>query len=1072
MLYRLRHLAATAAVFSLAACGGSDKVTVVEKEPTPEKVILYTEVDQLPVGGVTLRNGEHRVHITTSGLHDLFLVDQGASFAIELDSQPFDSECNIVNGSGVAVGRDIRNISISCIDIDSPPIFYDLDDIKHSYAFNVFQRFNVEDLEEDPITVSLRIDAIPDGAIFSNEPMVTLINNPFDGSTYYELEFKADRPGLYQIMLVATTQTGETEQLFTAELENSSPSIDGFRLVPSDPVATQDLSLQNISIYDDETRDLQPSNIQWFVNDAMVASGADAVTLAANAFVKGDTVRAKLIVTDGVNTVEDERSVVIGDERGTFSFEAMPSFLTEGEALEFDIQWVDPDNDPFPANVTFNGPEGATIDGQGHVVWQTPALQFDSQVYRFSINNNDQSGSGNSAIITLQRPQKSAIVTRTRTTINHSSTFNTLALSNPDDNGMQKIYASNYNSGSSVFSFNYSNDNYTQDWAYPYALNSTNNINDLKVDDINGDAIDDIFIISDRVLIIIDGDTHRVLAQTNFDHTLASMVVADIDNDQQLDIVISTRNEPVLYIVHADDLNTYSEISSPRIGGQIMIGNVDADPALEIITLAGAVYDGVSLKNEWFYAESFGWKMLAGDLDSDGIDEIVAFYHDNSIRIFNAETKALLHTQVLDVCGGDIGNLVGGDEPELVLSLCGFNQGMHAYRWDGTSLSEVWSTSIANISSIRQLQVGNVDDDANAEIVFRYERYPNSGSLSIIDASQPNELQWQDSLWSNFNSGFNAAGVIPDTVDKAIFLNEYYEAPISTESGARVISLTATGDALVSGRLDDFRLRADTMTLADINGDDFPEWVVGFNQRCIGLDAVLQSSLWDSGSLRSGCEKLNAIDLNDDKAQEVSFIHSGVLEIHDTFNDVIVWTSDNNDRVIDYVFANMDGDSDNEIVLSTNSAIKVYNKVQGQYSLLSTIEGPYTLFDSLDSDSDGAEELVIYHRNNRSIQLFELLDSRLEVKKTIPLTQGQYGVRKVVASTDSDGKPSLLLVLPGNSFNSFSIESIAVDSATINWSTPYLIGRADSVTIKPGFTNDNGSKGLLLGTDRALMIIR
>ena len=84
-------------------------------------------------------------------------------------------------------------------------------------------------------------------------------------------------------------------------------------------------------------------------------------------------------------------------------------------------------------------------------------------------------------------------------------------------------------------------------------------------------------------------------------------------------------------VLSAHDLGVLWTASSERppfgneFGGEtVAVGNVDADPALEIVTSSGYVYDGVRRELDWKYEKEFSERTVTlGDLDGDGVQEII-----------------------------------------------------------------------------------------------------------------------------------------------------------------------------------------------------------------------------------------------------------------------------------------------------------------------------------------------------------------------------------------------------------------------------------------------------------------
>lgn len=101
------------------------------------------------------------------------------------------------------------------------------------------------------------------------------------------------------------------------------------------------------------------------------------------------------------------------------------------------------------------------------------------------------------------------------------------------------------------------------------------------------------------------------------------LTVADMDADGSLD-VLSVSEFPGLGISVYRFGTDEAIWSDPELAATFAgKGQLDADPALEIVTTSGLIVDGATGETEFEFAGGFGSTVLVGNVDSDSGDEIV-----------------------------------------------------------------------------------------------------------------------------------------------------------------------------------------------------------------------------------------------------------------------------------------------------------------------------------------------------------------------------------------------------------------------------------------------------------------
>lgn len=967
-----------ATVLIISACG-DDKEKVVQVPAQADKVMLIASFDSVPEGGVLLRNGEQQVRIESDGVHQLFLVAQGETFALEVAEPPYDSQCDISNGEGTATGMDVRDIVVHCYDIDSAPILNTPEEaIESSYKRQSYVFFFAMDIEGAEMAFSTSLVSAPEGATFIEEAYIRPHDNYHPSPPYqsYVLIFHADTVGDYRFTISASDGSSISSKEILVTLQNQPPSIFNVDIQPTAPNTLDILELPYLWFSDLE--DEVTNNIQWYVNDTLVLEGAEKGELAAEYFSKGDTVKVVVTASDGSNEVSQEDTTVIGDAEGRLSLINMPKLIAEGELVEFDIVWEDPDNDSIPTGIVLQGPTGASVDAAGKVSWQVPDLAFSSQQFEFSFSVADTDQAPVSGFIEAIGTEKNAPIVRTSTAVTtQGSHLKLLATASPDINGVQKIYASD---GSNlVFSLQYDNGGFHQDWAYPYNLIDNGTIRSISLADVDGDNTDDLLVAGGKTVAIINGRSGQLIGKHEYDFHILDIEAADFNNDGNLQVAILLTqshhsSNQTLYLARATELADYQIVVGTRYGRRLAVGNVDSDPALEIIASAGSVYDGVTLTNEWLRSTEFGDYLAVGDLDNDGIDEIIGATSDK-LSVFSAASKERLHQISATTCSLQTADVLDDAAYEVLIGPC-YGEGLKAYQWTNNALMPVWTADDSTETS-HHLSAGDVDGDGNIEIVYQSNYRQARGSIGVIEPAAATLPQWIDTEQSGFRSGFWAGGIQTGGTEAftAVFLATQWSSANFNDSGTRVVRINASGELTISPQLDGNTGSGSGMVLIDTDNNE-QRWLVGLSRYCAVIDPDTSATEWSSGpnSFSNACRNIKAVDTDGDGISEAAFINNGRLEIHNIAEQRLLWSSDLNYQVIDFEIANLDEDVDLEIAISSHNSSRIYDRNNDTYVLLASSDRGLQFHTSYDIDQDGNQELVATD-SRRPTKAVEFIDS-------------------------------------------------------------------------------------------------
>ncbi|MCE5252534.1 hypothetical protein LLG96_20215 [bacterium] len=167
----------------------------------------------------------------------------------------------------------------------------------------------------------------------------------------------------------------------------------------------------------------------------------------------------------------------------------------------------------------------------------------------------------------------------------------------------------------------------------------------IFVDDIDSDGEPEIVAYTTQGNIFIYGYRNHDLKYRTPEQTylgISCMIVANIDDDPQKEILFIA-NKPGLpgKLVQFDPKSQFEEWTSTQVytATDMVIGNVDTDPEVEIILNSGTILSSKFKNVKWESDIPLGDRLYLIDVDSDGILELVTEYEQSYIRIIDVDER-------------------------------------------------------------------------------------------------------------------------------------------------------------------------------------------------------------------------------------------------------------------------------------------------------------------------------------------------------------------------------------------------------------------------------------------------
>ncbi len=197
---------------------------------------------------------------------------------------------------------------------------------------------------------------------------------------------------------------------------------------------------------------------------------------------------------------------------------------------------------------------------------------------------------------------------------------------------------------------------------------------EVFVADIDADGVLEIVAYSEfGDILFFKADDYRLIWRSGEEEyaTISAMVVADVDDDPQMELVFCGEAAPdvtgyvplrrggsqeererereanVSRLFVYDCLHLFVEWNSePGLAAQsIAVGDLDADGIQEIALSSGFVLDASYRRVEWRFSEGFGSKVGYADVDGDGIPELIGEYESPTrprrfLRYFDVDLQS------------------------------------------------------------------------------------------------------------------------------------------------------------------------------------------------------------------------------------------------------------------------------------------------------------------------------------------------------------------------------------------------------------------------------------------------
>jgi hypothetical protein len=266
----------------------------------------------------------------------------------------------------------------------------------------------------------------------------------------------------------------------------------------------------------------------------------------------------------------------------------------------------------------------------------------------------------------------------------------------------------------------------------------------LGVADIRGDARRELVVAltSGQILVYDQVSKLPLLSFSTGLAGLRGLALRDLGGDGKSELIVT--NEPAS---GTPTLRVFTGSGGlgwqvPGVGGRdVVVGQMDADPSLEIAVTGGSVVDAASRAVQWTWPAGFGKDVEAADIDGDGMQELIAAEQWDFVWAYDVDTQLPKWSLPvdLDVSAIHVANVDADPTPELLVSQ--YQQGkLDVY--DTVTQALEWSVTTED-AGISPVALGDVDGDAGVEIVFG-SGFASTGAdhLYVADLAT-HAVEWQ-----------------------------------------------------------------------------------------------------------------------------------------------------------------------------------------------------------------------------------------------------------------------------------------------------------------------------------------
>lgn len=719
------------------------------------------------------------------------------------------------------------------------------------------------------------------------------------------------------------------------------------------------------------------------------------------------------------------------------------------------------------------GPKGMSIDIEGNVTWKAEPVMMDQSLtvnFGFSFANSLENLEGK---ITVEDTTRQLPLVRSGIEVPYVK--NGLWVADFDGDKNNEILVVNRQNVISLL--NHKNGEYVQKWVYPFAFENSDELLKIAVFDMNDDGKSDIVIMTTKAIYQITNLADKAKKIFETEKFLVDFAIADANHDGYIDLALlekesnasSSHTSINLWSLKNNSITFSNELGffySKRIS--ILYGNTDNDAQLELITSSGDIYDGISGENEWSLSDGFGINFSVGDINNDGIDEIVSSERWGDVNVYDTRAKSIISSISLDfnnICTTKVANIDSDAAMEVLIGNCQ-RSNVFAFDIEDNQAFEKWRLDTIEHGSV-SLATGDVDNDGQIEVIWGSGITSTGKDVLVVAESSPEaSVAWYNESPSQLGT-FMAAGWgrISPVKEASIFV---VPSTDSSHGGQRIVQMDMNGEIEVSEEVASNWENARHARVTDYDNNGYADIFLASADAYDGffvvkeIDSFVTKWGGDPSNYDDDIDVVDYMDINQDGFEDAIVVSGKTLKVIDIQNQLVIDTLVNDSYIRD-IAKSISSNGEQQLIISTNDKLTTFELNGNKLSQLAQVSESCGRIVSI-GNADGIVCLV--YNNTKKLKL---LNQQLMVTSTSSFDDA---ITDLISIDDSEN----ILVAFRRPIGHFRWSSYIseVDSKLGEkiWSSPKLLGEVPMRSLHFVDSETQNKPALTFSSSNAMYITR